>query len=467
MGAKSGRTSLKGHPVLVVDDDARLRKRLVALLRQEEAEVREAGSLAEAREILAGADPDLVLLDVRLPDGSGLELLESRAFPAAAAVVVMTAEGGIDTVVAALRLGAADYLAKPFDPFEIPLVYARCQQRLGALRRLDHERRQRAVRTPDFFYGDGLREVHRQVERILETDRRLQDDLPPVLIRGETGTGKSTLARQLHDRGPRADQPFIELNCAALPTSLVEAELFGHERGAFTDAHESRVGLFEAAAGGTLLLDEISTMPVSAQAKLLTAIERRTIRRVGSSREIDVDARIIAASLEDLQRRSADGAFRADLYHRLHVLEIDLPPLRRRPEDIVPLAEHLLVGLKRRYRMPDAVLTDRGRERLAAYPWPGNVRELAHELERQLILTGGGELDFPLLGASGGAPSGGSAADWLNRDWRIPAEGFHIEAALLRLIDLAMEQTGGNLSAAARLLGVNRDYIRYRIQRRH
>jgi DNA-binding NtrC family response regulator len=269
----------------------------------------------------------------------------------------------------------------------------------------------------------------------------------------------------IHERGPRADEPFIEVNCSALPEHLIESELFGHERGAFTDAREARIGLFEAAGSGTLLLDEISSLPLAAQAKLLTAIERRVIRRVGSNRELSVSARIIAASLEDLERKAAEQSFRPDLYHRLHVLRMDMPPLRRRPGDILPLAHHLLDALKRRYRLPDASISEEGARRLVNHAWPGNVRELDHELERELVLGAGGALEFAALaGTDRRLPL--AAEDWLNPNWRIPEEGFSIEEAALRLIHLALEQTGGNLSGAARLLGVNRDYLRYRLGKR-
>jgi DNA-binding NtrC family response regulator len=336
---------------------------------------------------------------------------------------------------------------------------------MDARRRTSHERRQGGLGDAAFHFGNGLRPVRDQLERILDTDRRLDGPLPPILLLGETGTGKSTLARMIHDQGPRADQPFIEINCSALPESLVEAELFGHERGAFTDAREARIGLFEAAGHGTLLLDEVSSLPLAAQAKILTAIERRVIRRVGSSHELGVHARIIAASLEDLERKAAEQTFRADLYHRLHVLGIEIPPLRSRPGDILPLAHHLLGALKKRYRAPAARISRRGEERLTSYPWPGNVRELDHEIERQLVLSGGGELDFAALDGVRSSRAGG-AEDWLNPDWRIPDEGFSIEDAMHRLIKVALDQTGGNLSAAARLLSVNRDYIRYRLGKR-
>jgi DNA-binding NtrC family response regulator len=314
------------------------------------------------------------------------------------------------------------------------------------------------------LFTDGLRPVHEQVKRILDTDRRLEHGHPPVLIVGETGTGKSLLARHLHGLGPRAERPFVELNCAALPETLVESELFGHERGAFTDAREARIGLFEAASGGTLFLDEISGLPGAAQAKMLIALERNVVRRVGGNREIAVDVRLIAASPEDLDRAMSERRFRPDLYHRLHVLRIDLPPLRRRRDDIAPLAEHFLSSLKRRYRAPQASLSPASIRRLRAYDWPGNVRELAHELERALILSDGAELAFRSL-VPGPVSSPTADAEWLAPGWRLPSEGFSLESAQLRFIRLALDQTGGNIAGAARLLGVPRDYVRYRLKK--
>ena len=458
------RDPLRNRAVLVVEDDPRLRKRMTSLLLQDEAQVTAAATVAEARAAAREGDFDLVLLDINLPDGNGLDLLREGVFPESTSVVVMTADGGFDSAVQAMRHGAADYLVKPFDAFEIPLVYARCRERKEARRRREHERLPAGGADADFLKSPGLRSVEERLERILEMDRRLEEGLPPVLIVGETGTGKSSLARRLHDLGPRADKPIVQLNCAALPETLIESELFGHERGAFTDAREARIGLFEAADGGTLFLDEISGLPPSAQAKMLTALERRVIRRVGGTREIGVDVRVVGASLVDLEGAAAAGRFRADLYHRLHVLEIRIPPLRERRDDILPLAEHLLRRLKRRYGRQDARISPRGAQRLRAYDWPGNVRELAHELERSLILTQGEPLDFPALVSRSAAPPAGGD-DWLVPAWRLPEQGFSLEDAERRLIRLALEQTGGNVSAAARRLGVNRDYIRYRLRK--
>mgnify|MGYP002408788761 CR=1 FL=1 len=455
---------LKNRTVLIVEDEPLLRKRLLSLLLQEEASAQGVESISEAEGLLEQSDFDLVLLDINLPDGNGLDLLRRHRFGSSTSVVVMTAQGGVESAVEAMKLGAEDYLVKPFDPFQLPLIFRRCRERRDGRRLREHEIRQSAVLADEFYFGSGLERIHRDLDRILEMDRRVAGRPAPVLVVGETGVGKSTLARRLHHHGPRADRSFVELNCATLTPTLIESELYGHERGAFTDAREGRIGLFEAADGGTLFLDEISSLPLSAQAKLLTAIEEGVIRRVGGNERIEVNVRLIAASLDQLEARVADGSFRADLFHRLNVLKIEIPPLRDRPEDILPLVEHLLKRLKAKYRVPGATITDVGKDRLRSYPWPGNVRELQHELERQLILSDAGALNFEQLTSARQVLEQGD--DWLRSDWRFPDTGFSLEAAIMRMIHLAMNQAGGNVSAAARLLGVNRDYIRYRLERR-
>ena len=287
---------------------------------------------------------------------------------------------------------------------------------------------------------------------------RLTHRFPPVLIEGETGTGKSALARWLHRQGPRAAKPFIAINCAALPENLVESELFGHERGAFTDAKQARIGLFEAADGGTLFLDEIASLPAGTQAKLLTAIEDGRIRRLGGTRELQVDAQLIAASNRPLRALAETGAFRDDLYHRLNLLPVTLPPLRERGTDIVALARHLLAGIARRHQRRGLEISDVGAARLQAQAWRGNVRELAHEIERAVIFSTGATLDFAQLDGPL-AP----AQDWRNPAWRLPENGFSLEGLIDAVIADALRETEGNLSAAARRLGVTRDYLRYRL----
>lgn len=462
---------LSGADVLLLEDDALLRRRLAAHLTSLDAEVTAVGTLAEARRVAKDLAFDYALLDINLPDGNSLDLLRTGILPENTAVVVMTAEGGIRTAVEALRLGAGDYLAKPFDLDALPLAFARCRQARRASRREDHLSPARATATPaaaandDFFFGSGLEPVRQQLDKILAADRRLTNTRPaPVLIEGETGTGKTTLARRVHAGGPRADRPLIEVNASALPENLAESELFGHERGAFTDAKTGRLGLFEAADGGTLFLDEIPSLSPSVQAKVLTVLESGRLRRVGGTKEILVDVRIIAASNADLRAEIAAGRFRADLFHRLDLFRLRMPPLRERRADLPALANHLLAGIARRYRTRPPALSSRALRCLATYPWPGNVRELAHELERSLVLHEGDEgLDFPGLpaGDDPAAPAS-TTPDWLAPGWRLPEEGFRLDAAIDRWIELALAETDGNVSAAARRLGVTRDYLRYR-----
>ena len=295
-----------------------------------------------------------------------------------------------------------------------------------------------------------------------------------MLIQGETGTGKTTLARWIHTQGPRASGPLVEANCAAIPDNLAESELFGHEKGAFTDARVTRLGLFEAATGGTLFLDEITSLSPALQAKLLTAIEDGKIRRVGGNRDIPVDTRLITAANRDLRDMVAVKQFREDLYHRLDLFRIAIPPLRERGEDVLALAESLLHRLARKHHVPSRVLSPIGRRRLLAYGWPGNVRELSHELQRALVFEDGEGLNLDtLMGSVGADPqpltrSAGATSitpqdEWFNATFRFPDSGFSLEDAILKLIRQALDQTGGNVSAASRKLGVSRDYLRYRL----
>ncbi len=470
-------TVLSGLSILVVEDEALLRRHLAATLERMGADVSVTDSIRSARQLAGELGYDFVLLDVNLPDGRGTDLLREGVFGTSAGVIVMTGEGGITGAVEAMKLGALDYLTKPFEPEALALVMARARQQRQTARVTEHRR----TDAPEsaFFFGASLSGLESQLARILAADQRLQGTgatLPPVLIQGETGTGKTTVARWLHGRGPRGSGPLVEANCAAIPESLAESELFGHEKGAFTDARSARMGLFEAASGGTLFLDELASLSLPLQAKLLTVLEDRKVRRVGGSRDIPVDVRIIAAANRDLKELVREGRFREDLYHRLDLFRIVLPPLRERGSDILRLAEALVSRLARRHRLPVRRPSELGQRRLLAYGWPGNVRELAHELERALVFEDGEQLNFDqLMGASGSLPPVPAEAlplsppaamfngDWFNASYRFPDQGFSLEDAILRLIHHALAQTHGNVSAASRLLGVSRDYLRYRL----
>ena len=449
-----------GCELLLLEDESNLRRRLCAHLRSRGAKVTEATTIAEARRVLAEFNFDFALVDLHLPDGEALELLRSGAFSENTGVVVMTAFGGVKKAVEAMRLGAGDYLAKPFEPDELPLAFLRCREkRSGARREELRASEQSAGDGDELFFGDSLAAIRAELDLILATERRLEHGLPPILIEGETGTGKSLLARWLHRQGPRNTRPFITLNCAALPENLAESELFGHERGAFTDAKTARIGLFEAADNGSLFLDEIGALSASTQAKVLTAIEDRLIRRLGASKEIRVDVRLIAANNRPLLDLVDQGEFREDLYHRLHLLHIVLPPLRERGRDTIALARHLLERIARRHRLKGVTISPAGEARLLAQRWRGNARELAHAIEREVIFSREKQLDFAQLGDLPPPPPAG----WRNANWRLPDEGFSIDAVITDLVDEALRETDRNLSAAARRLGVTREFLRYRL----
>lgn len=452
-------STLKALSILVVEDEAMLRKRLAAYLEKGGAEVTTASNLAEARNALSTAGFDAALLDVNLPDGSGISLLRDGKFSGNTVVVVMTAEGGVGGAVEAMQLGAADYLVKPFEPEELPLRIERLRRDRRRRRADEFRERQDGPTAMPFVFGNSLEAVRAQLDKILAAERRMQGTPPPVLIEGETGSGKTSLARWVHANGPRADGPMIEVNCSALPESLAESELFGHERGAFTDAREARIGLFEAADGGTLFLDELPSLPVALQAKILTVLEDGLIRRVGASRTTRVDVRVVAATSVDLREQVAAGGFREDLLHRLNLFRVVIPPLRARGPDIVVLAKELLDRTCRRYGLPTRAIPKSGRDRLTVHPWPGNVRELAHEIERAVVFGDQDGMEFKSLDRAGGGVT--IAFDLRNP---IPAEGFVLDELILELIHKALEQTGGNVSAAARMLGVTRDFVRYRLK---
>lgn len=451
---------LAGSEVLLIEDDSLLRRRISAHLVKFGAGVTECSTIEEARRVLAGLNIDFALVDLHLPDGEAIDLLRSGAFSENTGVVVMTAFGGIKRAVEAMRLGAGDYLSKPFEMDELPIAFLRCREK-RVRARSDEIRAGMPLQGADDgpYFGASLDPVRHQLDTILAIERKLEKGLPPVLIEGETGTGKSLLAKWLHRHGPRSTRPLITLSCAALPERLAESELFGHERGAFTDAKTARIGLFEAASGGTLFLDDIGTLAASSQAKLLTALEDHTVRRIGSTREIRVDVRVIAASNQPLSDLVADGGFREDLYHRLHLLHISLPPLRDRGNDLQALAANLLERIAKRHRLKGLFISPLGEARLGAQRWPGNARELAHEIEREVIFARGPNLDFDKFGA----PPDAAPEGWRNPKWHVPDTGFSIDAITTDLIDEVLRETDHNLSATARRLGVTREFLRYRL----
>jgi DNA-binding NtrC family response regulator len=456
---------LRGLSLLIVEDEPLVRKQVAAFAESAGAEVTALDSIEKCRRMLGSFNYDFALLDVNLPDGLGTDLLRDKAFPETTGIIIMTAEGGVSGAVEAMRLGALDYLVKPFDPAQLLIAINRVRRNQQSARLTEHARAAAGQPEGSFYFGFSLAPVQGILEKILAADRRLQDHLPPVLIQGQTGTGKTTIARWLHQQGPRSAQALVEINCSALPESLAESELFGHERGAFTDARAARLGLFEAASGGTLFLDELPSLSPPLQAKVLKAIEDGRIRRVGGTKELLVDVRIIAATNRDLRESVAKGEFREDLYHRLDLYRICLPALSERGEDIARLAEVLLAGINKRHRTHKSIHAE-GLKKLLAYPWPGNVRELAHEIERAVVFEESDALKFEALSGPGAAAAGVaiSGSDWFNERFQFPEQGFVLDEAINRVIQHALKQSEGNVSAAARLLGVTRDFVRYRLQ---
>ncbi|MEQ8234710.1 MAG: sigma-54 dependent transcriptional regulator, partial [Gammaproteobacteria bacterium] len=398
--------------VLVVDDEQLFAKAVARRLERAGFACTQAPTLAAARAVLDELEPDLVLLDMRLPDGSGLEFLRELRGASAMPVIVMTAYGEVEDAVQAMKFDASDYLKKPLDLDELLLnvdkvLHAReLDQRLEYSRTREHTR---GGATRLIGESAALVAVREQVARIAALSGG-EGAAPTVLITGETGTGKDVTARLLHQNSPRASRPFVHVDCAALPKELFESELFGHVKGAFTHAVAERTGLIEAAEDGVVFLDEIAEIPLELQSKLLAVLERRSLRRVGSSHERRVAAWFVAATNRDVDEMVAAGTLRSDLYFRLNVLTLALPPLRERYDDAVLLAEHFLRETGRRYGFATATLDDAARRAIRAYEWPGNVRELAHVIERALLLRGGGVLDAAALGL-GAAPSATPTAD--------------------------------------------------------
>lgn len=456
--------NLGSSSILIVEDEPLLRKQIASFLERLGADVTTVDSIQRAKVMLEELSFDFALLDVNLPDGRGTDLLKERLVPANTGAVIMTGEGAVHGAVEAMRLGALDYLVKPFDPAELPLVFERARKAKQS-KRIDEFKRSNLSLADNFFFGSALASLEGQLQKILAADQRLGSNLPPILIQGETGTGKTTIARWLHHQGPRASQPLVEVNCSALPETLAESELFGHERGAFTDARTARMGLFEASNNGSLFLDELPSLSLPLQAKVLTTIEDHKIRRVGGNKEIVVDVRIIAATNRDLKSAVVEGHFREDLYHRLDLYRINIPPLRERGEDILKLAERFVDQLSRRHRVPKKRIHTSGKKNLLAYDWPGNVRELAHEVERAIVFEEGDDLKFDHLANTRAAEAKPMTdpTQWFNPSFVFPPEGFSLEDSINQLIQHALKQTNNNVSAAARLLGVSRDYVRYRL----
>lgn len=442
--------------MLIVEDDAGLRSSLERSFARKGHDVATASTVAEAVELLGRISFAVVLLDMRLPDGTGLEVLKTaRELDSEIVVVMMTAYPEIKTAVRAMKEGAFDLIVKPFELEELQLTVERASETHTLrrnLQRLERERRIREEVTEILGESPQIELVRKQIERVAVADT-------PILIVGETGTGKELVADSIHRCSPRSCGPLVKVNCSAFSEHLLESELFGHEKGAFTDAREARPGLFEMADSGTLFLDEISEMRLELQAKLLRVVEGYPFRRVGGQREIKVNVRVLAATNRDLQALIKSREFREDLYFRLNVFPIKVPPLRERVGDVALLADFFLSRSARSLRKGVLKLNAQARKLLSAYRWPGNVRELRNVMERAAILADEREVGIEHM------PSELQAAAFIDRHIAGRSEGLMPLAEIERLYMLhVVEAVSGNISEAARILGVARNTLKARLR---
>jgi DNA-binding NtrC family response regulator len=456
--------------ILVIEDEPVLAENICASLEHAGWEAVSAGNGEDGLDAEPEFGPDVILLDLRLPGIDGMEVL--RTFSergTAASIVIMTAHGNVRSAVEAMKGGASDFLSKPLDLDELQLVIKRALSHRRLTAQLDYFRsRQQAGTSTQEIIGRSppMTRVKMLIDRLVATPALASDVPPSVLLTGETGTGKDLAARAIHYAGARREGPFIQVNCTALPENLVEAELFGYVRGAFTDARKDKRGLLESGDGGTVFLDEIGHMPLGIQAKLLSALEHRKIRPVGGTSERAVDIHVIAATNRDLDQAIRENQFREDLYHRLRVVRIEMPPLRDRGDDVISLAGHFLGLYVSRFGLNIERFTDDALALLREYDWPGNVRELSHTIESAVLMCPGTTVGVDQLNIKpqhepGGMQIDGDAIEGISIDF---ARGTpKLEEIEERIIRAALQYARYNVSRTARILGVTRDAVRYRL----
>jgi len=463
--------------IMIVDDERLVRWSLRQKCEEWGYQVVEADGGEASLKLAQRESPDLVLLDVRMPDLTGIEVLDQlKKNGDARAVIMITADPQLDDVKAALKLGAYDFIGKPIDFDELHVAVKNALE-ATSLRTEVQTLRSEVRRTSG--YSNVVSVSPKMIELMNFVRKVAASEATTVLIQGESGTGKDLIAKAIHYESSRQEKPFVAINCSAIPETLMEAELFGHEKGAFTDAKQMKKGLFEAADGGTLFLDEIGELSPLLQAKLLRVLEDQVIRRVGGIRDMQVDVRVIAASNRDLEKAVRDGQFRQDLYYRLAIIAIFIPPLRDRKEDIMPLVDFFIERYNRRFKKSIRGITDETRRLIFTHNWPGNVRELKNTIERGMILE-----DEPFLrpvylpfsvGESGGrtvfertsSADGGQALPngrTLPRLY-IPEGGTSLEEVEHAMVELAMRQSNGNQTHAAKLLDISRDALRYKLKK--
>jgi DNA-binding NtrC family response regulator len=432
--------------ILIVDDDQSVVAGLEALL-ADDWEVRAAYNGREARAAFVDFSPDLVLLDMNLPDASGIDLLHDfKMYSESVAVIMMSGVGTFERVVESMKLGAETFLPKPFEYDTLALTLETVSRMIATRRELVALKRSEGAEAERIT---GISPAIQQLNQLLGQIARAPS---PVMIEGESGSGKGIFAKLIHNRSPRARAPFVDLNCAGLSKELLESELFGHERGAFTNAMATKQGLFEIASDGTLFLDEIAEMEITVQARLLKAIEEKRFRRVGGVRDLTTNFRLIAATNRDLGQEVAAGRFRADLYYRLNVVRVRIPPLRERFEDLPLLVDVILRPLAKEMGRPLPTISPRAIKKLEKYPWPGNVRELRNVLERAMLTMSGKEIrSEDLLLEANAAPPVKSGEGMPTTDWEIRA----LDDVINDYVAASVEATGGNVRKAARQLQIS------------
>ncbi len=454
--------------ILIIDDEMVFARSVAHFLSKNGHECWSLSSAEEGLRSIETERPDLILLDIKLAGMSGLEALRRIAsLDGSAIVIIMTAYSSVESAVAAMKDGAYDYIQKPIDHDELKFTIDKALETRRLRERLSYFQRkevQQSAHCDIVGSSSRMKEIIELIERIAQLERGPAGDLPTVLLLGETGTGKDLVARAIHHRGSLAGQPFVEVECTSIPKELAEAELFGYEKGAFTGAMAAKPGLIEAADGGTLFLDEIGEIGFDLQAKLLKAIERKQVRRLGSLRERKIHVRIIAATNRNLEAAVKAGQFRQDLYYRLKVLTIELPPLRERGEDVVLLANYFLERFTHKYSLSGRCFSDASLDALRTYRWPGNVRELAHVVERAVLVCDDEEIAPSALALEISRLPFRTDDDGL-LEVALPQQGIDLRKVERQLIEQALALTGGNVAEAARKLGIGREALRYRIQK--
>jgi DNA-binding NtrC family response regulator len=445
-------TSTKGR-VLVVDDEQHARDALAELLAEEGYETETAADGRRALALMDGFDPDVVLTDLKMPNLDGIGLLEAaRPKHPQAVFIVMTAFGTIETAVEAIKKGADNYVTKPLEMDTVAVLVGRAREKAALARDVARMRQQLRQR----FSFRSILGSHPAMQALLKTVAQVAPTKATVLIHGESGTGKELIAAALHHNSPRKDRPFVRLNCAALAETLLESELFGHERGAFTGALARREGRFKQADGGTLFLDEVGEIPASVQVKLLRFLQEREFERVGGNETVQVDVRVVAATNRDLKEAVRDGGFREDLYYRLNVVQVDVPPLRARKSDIPALAHHFLARYANENDRDIRGISEEALRALMSYPWPGNVRELENAIEHAVVLCEGDTVTVDHL------PS--TSAPGISQDLGLMIPGITMDELEKTAILRTLEAVEGSTAKAAELLGISRRKIQYRLK---